>query len=72
MQNHKILQKFGKRIKKLRDAKGWTQETLGDKAGLHRTYIGNIEQCNRNVSLLNIERLAKALKTTPSKLLDTK
>jgi transcriptional regulator with XRE-family HTH domain len=53
---------FGIRIRELRQAKGISQEALADKAGLDRTYISSIERGKRNVSLENIERLAKALK----------
>lgn len=45
----------------MRLEKGWTQEELGRRADLHRTYIGSIERYERNVSLLNIERIARAL-----------
>ncbi|MFC1510148.1 helix-turn-helix domain-containing protein [Candidatus Omnitrophota bacterium] len=72
MKKHKILKNFGERVKKLRIAQGLSQEALGEKAGLHRTYIGSIERYERNISLLNIERLSKALKITPSKLIDFK
>jgi transcriptional regulator with XRE-family HTH domain len=57
----KILRQFGNNVKRSRKTKGWTQEELAKKAGLHRTYIGSIERSERNVSLLNIERIAKAL-----------
>ena len=57
----KILRQFGTKVKKLREAKGWTQEELARRTGLHRTYIGSIERCERNVSLINIEKLTKAL-----------
>jgi len=56
-----ILKRFGCEVKKLRKAKGWSQEELGRRAKLHRTYIGSIERSERNVSLLNIERIAKAM-----------
>lgn len=56
-----ILRRFGNKVKALRKVKGWSQEELGNKAKLHRTYIGSIERSERNVSLLNIERIAKAL-----------
>jgi transcriptional regulator with XRE-family HTH domain len=58
-----ILRKFGDNVKKLRKSHGWSQEVLGKKANLHRTYIGSIERSERNVSLLNIERIARALNT---------
>lgn len=56
-----ILKQFGSNVKKQRKTKGWSQEQLAAKAGLHRTYIGSIERSERNVSLINIERIAKAL-----------
>lgn len=65
-----ILKRFGSEVKKLRKARGWSQEELGRKAKLHRTYIGSIERSERNVSLLNIERIAKALNVPMSKLLE--
>jgi XRE family transcriptional regulator, regulator of sulfur utilization len=54
-----VRNKFGKRIRGLRQQKGWSQEELADKAGLHRTYIGAIERGEQNVSIDNLERLAK-------------
>lgn len=59
--NLSILRKFGKNLKKLRKTKGWSQEELAQRSHLHRTYIGSIERSKRNISLLNIERIAKAL-----------
>lgn len=56
-----ILKQFGSNVKKHRKAKGWSQEQLAAKARLHRTYIGSIERSERNISLINIERIAKAL-----------
>lgn len=67
--NSKILREFGEKVKTLRKAKGWTQEELAKRAGLHRTYIGSIERSERNVSLVNIQRIAKALNTKVRKLL---
>ena len=52
---------FGKRVKELRKAKGWNQEELAFKAGLDRTYVSGIERGIRNVSFVNIHRLAVAL-----------
>jgi transcriptional regulator with XRE-family HTH domain len=57
----KITEEFGTRVKEIRQSKGITQEELALKAQLHRTYISSIELGKRNVSLLNIEKLAKAL-----------
>jgi len=56
-----IKTKFGAKVRKLRQAKGLSQEAFADVCGLHRTYIGAIERGERNVSLENIEKIAKAL-----------
>lgn len=51
---------FAERVRELRAARGWSQETLAEEADLHRTYIGGIERALRNVSLHNIAKLAHA------------
>jgi transcriptional regulator with XRE-family HTH domain len=61
---------FGKRLRQLRKQAGLSQEALGDKAGLHRTYIGSIERGEQNISVDNIHKLAKALKVQPKNLFD--
>lgn len=66
----RILIHFGNNVKGLRKGRGWSQEDLADKSGLHRTYIGSIEKGGRNVSLVNIERIAKALNVKIDKLLE--
>lgn len=56
-----ILVEFGSLIRKKREELGISQEELADKAALHRTYIGDIERGERNVSLINIKKIANAL-----------
>jgi len=56
-----ITKKFGSRLKEIRLAKNISQEELSYRAELHRTYISSVELGKRNVSLVNIEKLAKAL-----------
>jgi len=56
-----VRNKFGKRVRELRRQRGWSQEEFADKAGLHRTYIGSVERGEQNVSIDNIEKLAKTL-----------
>ena len=63
------LKKFGERVRELRTKKGLSQEELAELSGLHRTYISSLELGKRNVSLINIFALAKALGVTPDKLL---
>jgi transcriptional regulator with XRE-family HTH domain len=62
--------RFGQRIRALRLAKGFTQESLAAAAGLHPTYIGGIERGERNVGLDNIIKLANALAIPPSEIFD--
>ena len=56
-----ILIKFGKNVRDKRESLGLSQEQLASKAGVHRTYIGMIERGEKNITLHNISRLAKAL-----------
>lgn len=65
-----ILIKFGEVIKELRVKKGISQEELGKRAKLHRTYIGMIERAEKNVTLENITKLCKALEIPLSKLFE--
>ena len=58
---HRILKRFSDKVRRLRKSKGWTQEELAVRTGLHRTYIGSIERRERNVSLINVEKIADAL-----------
>jgi transcriptional regulator with XRE-family HTH domain len=57
----KVLQQFAKRLRQMRSAKGISQEKLGALAGVHRTYIGMLERAEKNITLGNMERIAKAL-----------
>lgn len=60
--NYEILRRFGKRVHELRQNKGITsQMDLANKAKLDRTYIGGVERGERNIALVNIEKIAKAL-----------
>jgi transcriptional regulator with XRE-family HTH domain len=56
-----ILHSFDKRVASARERRGWSQEKLAAEAGLDRTYVGGIERGERNVALLNINKLAMAL-----------
>lgn len=61
---------FGLRVVALRKAKGWSQLTLEVESGIARSYIGGVEKGRRNIGLINICRLAKALGVPPSKLME--
>ena len=56
--------RFGRAIRRVREEQGITQEEAADRCGLHRTYYSGIERGVRNVSLLNVEKVAKGLKTS--------
>lgn len=64
-----LRQVVAKNIRVLRNELGISQEELADRARLHRTYIGSIERAERNVSIDNIEKIARALEIRPQKLL---
>jgi len=57
-----ILEHFGNRVRKERMKQGLSQEKLAERARLHRTYIGMIERAEKNITLVNMEKIAKALK----------
>ncbi len=59
-----ILKKFGEHVRQLRKQKDISQEELAHRADLHRTYIGMIERAEKNITLLNIEKIAKALQVS--------
>jgi len=59
----KILIKFGNKVRQERMKQGLSQERLAIKAGVHRTYIGMVERAEKNITLLNIEKITKALNT---------
>lgn len=54
----------GKRVRELRNMREISQEELADLAGLDRTYITSVERGKRNISIMNIEKIANALNTT--------
>lgn len=57
-------------IRRIRNLKGLSQESLADLCELHRTYIGSVERGERNISIDNVERIASALGVNPSELLE--
>lgn len=69
MKKSNILIKFGENVREKRKEKGLSQEQLSFKADLHRTYIGMIERAEKNITLSNIEKIAKALEVDIIELL---
>ena len=63
-----ILRLFGERLRELRTERNLSQESLAELAGLDRNYIGQIERAERNVALVNIVKIAKALEVEPGLL----
>jgi transcriptional regulator with XRE-family HTH domain len=61
---------FGLRIRQIREQKGLSQEQLGFELKLHRTYIGQIERAEKNISLKVVGHIAKELEMNISELMD--
>jgi len=61
--------KLGRAVRRLRRGAGYSQESFADKCGVHRTYMGSVERGETNISLDNLERIAKALSLTTGQLL---
>ncbi len=60
---------FGANVRRIREAKGWSQDLLSEVSGLHRTYISGIERGVRNPTISIIERISDALDVPPPELL---
>lgn len=63
-----LLEKFGERVREERLKQGLSQESLAEKAGVHRTYIGMIERAEKNITLTNIAKIAAALEISIGEL----
>ena len=61
--------KLGRAVRRLRQAAGYSQESFADKCKVHRTYMGSVERGETNISLDNLERIAKALSMSAGQLL---
>lgn len=64
-----IRQKLGRNVRRAREARGWSQEQFAFEAGIHRTYVSDIERGARNPTITVVEKLAVALGTSASELL---
>lgn len=67
--SHSLRLIFAENLRRQRRARGLSQEELADLAGLHRTYVGSVERGERNISIDNIERLARSLKIESADML---
>lgn len=56
-----VRRRIGANVKRLREAQGLSQEELADRANMHRTYISQIERAVKNVTVIKLEQVAKAL-----------
>ena len=65
-----IRKRLGANVKRLRLEHGWSQEDYADRAGIHRTYVSDIERAARNPTITIVEKLAKPLKVSASILLE--
>ena len=68
MTTRTVKSRFGSTVRKLRDERGYSQEELAERTGLHRNYVGGVERGERSVALENIVKLAKALSVAPKEL----
>ena len=65
-----IQERFGERVRELRKQKGLSQEALALACDLDRSYIGGVERGERNISLINIHKIAEALGVNAKELFD--
>jgi transcriptional regulator with XRE-family HTH domain len=65
-----ICKRLGQNERRLREEKGWSQEAYADEAGIHRTYISDIERGARNPTVKIVEKLAKPLGVSAGTLID--
>lgn len=65
-----IEKRLAERVKRYRKERGWSQEELADRAGLHRTFISQIERATKNTTIRSTEQVAKALGVSFADLLD--
>jgi len=68
----KLLLTFGRQLREHRTERGISQERLAELCGLHRTYIGSAERGERNISLINLQKISQALCIEPCVLISYK
>lgn len=64
-----IITTISQNIRRIRLEKGLSQEELAELSGLHRTYVGSVERGERNITVMNLDLIAKALNVCPEDLL---
>jgi len=64
-----ICARLGRNVRRLREENGWSQEEYADRAGIHRTYVSDIERGRRNPTVTVVEKLAKPLRVDAGQLL---
>lgn len=62
--------RLAERVKRYRKERQWSQEELADRAGLHRTFVSQIERATKKSTIVTVDRIAKALEVTCGQLLD--
>lgn len=66
--NEPVLRLVGQRVRELRKKQGHSQEELGEMAGFHFSYIGGVERAEKNITLLNLQKIADALQVNVHEL----
>jgi len=65
-----IRTRLARNLRTLRKEKGWSQEAFADEAGIHRTYVSDLERGARNPTIMLVDKLASALGVKAGRLLD--
>jgi transcriptional regulator with XRE-family HTH domain len=65
-----VRTRLGRNLRRLREGKGWSQEAFAEEAGIHRTYVSDIERGARNPTITVVEKLARPLGVSAGSLLD--
>ena len=65
-----IRQRLGHNVRRLREEQGWSQEDYADRAGIHRTYVSDIERGKRNPTITVVEKLAAPFSISSGSLID--
>ncbi|MFM0171216.1 helix-turn-helix domain-containing protein [Paraburkholderia sediminicola] len=65
-----LVREFGAAVRRLREARGWSQEQLAEHAGLNRSYVGEIERGSAIASIVTVDKLARAFQVPIERLLN--